>query len=101
MEPTDHRTLEDLPDEIDVATFARLAKCSVSIIRQQIREDKLPARTINPNSRRPTYRIRSSELARYGVARKRAPVETQRERKAVTSNRSLTVNETAERLHCH
>ncbi len=49
--------LRDLPDEVSVTTYARLANCAPSTVTRMIRQNILPARRLNPPSKRPTYRI--------------------------------------------
>lgn len=61
-DPDLRRRLEALPHEVSTTQFAELANCSKSTVLNMIRQNTIPARVLNPESKRPTYRIPTQAL---------------------------------------
>jgi hypothetical protein len=57
--------IDDLPSEIKTATFAHFANCGRGTVLNMIRQKTLPARPLNPASKRLTYVIPTRALRLY------------------------------------
>jgi excisionase family DNA binding protein len=56
-------SIDELPQELDVATFARYLNCHPRTVRRMIQQNVIPAHPVNPAAKRVTWRISRSVLS--------------------------------------